>query len=399
MRRRNAFGAVAWSIGAVSVLALGTLSPAISAVPAQSQPLARQSQFLLEGVTALSASDAWTVGDFATGGGFTGRPLAEHWDGTTWSRVPVPRPGRKDSDGFFSGVNGSASDDVWAVGTYLSKVTPIRMVTLAEHWDGSSWSIVSTPNPSGMDDYQLSSVSAVSADDVWAVGSGPTGIVEHWDGASWRLVAGAKPPGGGGWDLWDVDARSASDVWAVGENFTSKGTIGFIEHWDGSTWKQVPSAVPPGKPRVFSFSGVSAVSADDVWAVGFSSQDFGGDQRPLIEHWDGTSWQLVEGAGDLAAAITGGLVDVTAVGADDVWAVGHSKKTGSYIRTLIEHWDGTAWSRVHSPNVRARGNNFLDGVAATSAGDAWSVGGHTDLQRKSIIEHWDGTSWDRVHAP
>src|SRR5579872_883691 len=103
-----------------------------------------------------------------------------------------------------------------------------------------------------------------------------------------------------------------------------------------NTWKIVPS---PGKGVL---QGTAAISANDVWAVG--SQSF----NTLIEHWNGTAWKIVaspnQGSND-------NLMSVSAVSTSDVWTVGwqYFPKTGAYA-PLIEHWDGSKWSLVSSPN-------------------------------------------------
>ncbi len=80
----------------------------------------------------------------------------------------------------------------------------------------------------------------------------------------------------------------------------------------------------------------------------------------------------------------GQLYSVSATSPTDMWAVGWTggDATTDGQQTLIEHWNGTAWTRVPSPNPADAGN-FLHGVAATSPADAWAVGqanytGHED---------------------
>ena len=60
---------------------------------------------------------------------------------------------------------------------------------------------------------------------------------------------------------------------------------------------------------------------------------------------------------------TNELHAVTSISANDVWAVG--------VGPITEHWNGTAWSVVPSPNVT---NGKLLGVAAVSTNDVWAVG-------------------------
>jgi len=120
----------------------------------------------LNGVAALSANDVWAVGAYFNGSGFR-KTLIEQWDGTKWSKVLSPNVG-SDNNVLF-GVAPISANDVWAVGGHRTRLGTYQ--TLIEHWDGTSWSIVSSPNVgSGSND--LFAVGAISTSDVWAVGSG-----------------------------------------------------------------------------------------------------------------------------------------------------------------------------------------------------------------------------------
>jgi hypothetical protein len=185
--------------------------------------------------------------------------------------------------------------------------------------------------------------------------------------------------------LRGVDAVSASDVWAVGFSYRYEETVShtLIEHWDGQEWTLVPS---PDVLRDNGLYDVSALSATDVWAVGDTSQDE--TQEPLILHWDGTSWS------SMAVPPVPGwplwLHDVEAVAVDDVWAVGFTT-VGTAHEPLILHWDGTSWSRVHDgiqPSARQ-----LVGVSASSASDVWAVG--EIIAGTALVQHWDGRGWAR----
>ncbi|HET9493032.1 MAG TPA: S-layer homology domain-containing protein [Chloroflexia bacterium] len=98
-----------------------------------------------------------------------------------------------------------------------------------------------------------------------------------------------------------------------------------------------------------------------------------------------------------APAVTGRLNDVSARTVSDAWAVG-SNSTGT--ETLIARWNGTAWSRVASPNPGAGGRR-LDGVSAISATDAWAVGSVrlTSLQSRAMTMRWNGIAWTEILPP
>src|SRR2546428_6024358 len=95
---------------------------------------------------------------------------------------------------------------------------------------------------------------------------------------------------------------------------------------------------------------------------------------------------------------------VACASASDCWAVGN-RYNSEVLRdvTLIEHWNGTSWTIVTSPNATTPDNfiedNFLNGVACASASECWAVGDHSYPGEQPLIERWDGTSWTVVTLP
>ncbi|MGI8586143.1 MAG: S-layer homology domain-containing protein [Chloroflexia bacterium] len=304
-------------------------------------------------VAAVAANDVWAVGD---GSGGT---LIEHWDGSSWSIVPSPNVG---SD--LAGVAAVAANDVWAVGD---------PGTLTEHWNGSIWSVVPSPNPGG--DSHFAGVAAVAANDVWAVGVSyyDYTLIEHWDGSTWSIVPSPNVGTCSNY-LTGVGAVAANDVWAVGGCGPYGSFPTLIEHWDGSSWSVVPS--PDTGPAGNMLYGVAAVAANDVWAVG---QDSGGT---LTEHWNGSTWSVVPSPNPGGSGFD--LRAVAALATNDVWAVG----AGPGYTTLTEHWDGSSWSIVPIPNP---GNLAeLWGVAAVTANDVWAVGDYyaPNINLQTLTEHY-----------
>jgi hypothetical protein len=276
---------------------------------------------------------------------------------------------------------------------------------------GPTWTIVQSPNP-GAEHNVLNDVSAVSARDAWAVGSvfdesreEVSTLILHWDGASWSVVPSPNV-GTLGNHLEGVTAVSARDVWAVGFRFKLiEGIfvpVPLILHWDGSAWTVVP-APGRGRPRNGVVSGVVAVGPRDAWAAGSAainplfSVDFG--RKTLIEHWDGRRWSVVPSE-NVPSALASSLGALAASGRRDVWAVGASMGEDTGQSTLVEHWDGSAWSIVESPNrvdpeVEVHDNSLRD-VVALSNSNAWAVG---EGEGKTLIIHWDGVGWSTVRSP
>ena len=202
----------------------------------------------------------------------------------------------------------------------------------------------------------------------------------NWNETSWNMVSSPNsgPPGD---YLYGVAAVSSNDVWTVGRYVGSPNKT-LVEHWNGSSWSIVSSPGPLG-PQA-SLQAVAAVSANDVWAVGdFSGSDVWAvgfsvnpnvvgvtDEATLIEHWNGTSWSIVTSPN--VANQGDQLTGIAAASAHDIWAAGISA-AGGIQSTLTEHWNGSSWSVVSSPNSSAE-DNILSGVTVVSSNDVWTVG-------------------------
>ncbi len=138
-------------------------------------------------VSCVAANDCWAVGEE------TLQPLTEHFDGSAWSIVATPLP---DSTAYLISISCASSSFCEAVGKSWLPGPPDQAVPLVETWDGSSWSISSTPvAPSAID--SLSAVDCYSDTSCLAVGLGPSSpLVLGLSGGAWVTVANPPPPPG-----------------------------------------------------------------------------------------------------------------------------------------------------------------------------------------------------------
>jgi hypothetical protein len=343
------------------------LAPAALAQPAPwavvASPNASPGNNQLAAVASISASDVWAVGSADNAAG-NAQPLAVHWDGTAWSIVPTPAV----VTGTLSGVAAISGTDVWAGGGFL--LSSRGNTAQFEHWNGRRWSVAKSPTVAGV---TIFGMAAVSSADVWAVGSVISGgvaqtFIEHWNGKKWAVVPSPNASAQNN-HLDGVTAISVNDVWAVGDFQNASGVFQTLtEHWDGTAWRIVAS--PSGAGPEAGLLGVAAVSTSNVWAVGDTGSN------TLIEQWNGTSWTVVPSptpAGTLFNPLSGAAV----VSANDIWAVGQSQNgTTGISQTLIEQWNGTSWSIVPSPAPGTA--SLLSGASADPAsGQAWAVGNFT----------------------
>jgi hypothetical protein len=328
----------------------------------------------LRSASAVSPTDIWAVGSARAGNGW--RPLAEHYDGSAWNVVPTATTG--DPYVVLTGVAAVDTDDVWAVGQLFdgSLYHP-----LAEHYNGSAWSIVATPDLGGPEGY-LQSVAVVSPNNVWAVGETYDGthfhpLIEHWNGSAWS-VNGSLDAIPGDAQLASVTALSSTDVWAVGSKGSpSPGTLAV--HWDGASWTQ---AVAPDAGDTSVLTSVSGTGGGNVWAVGYQST--GADTATLTERWDGSAWSIVPSPNAPEGNIMSILLSVDARQPNDVWAAGFYN-TGAVTKTLVLHFDGTAWALDPTPNFNDDDSNDLDAIVAPAAGQVWAVGTQEQLGMQETL--------------
>jgi hypothetical protein len=244
---------------------------------------------------------------------------------------------------------------------------------------------VQPPSP-GTASNELHGVTIVSACSVWAVGTDSSGgpaqtLTEHWNGSAW-VVRSSPNPGTASNVLNAASAASATDIWAVG-TFSSAavGDRTLIEHWDGSAWRVIPS---PHPGEFSELSGVKAVSASDAWAVGTFVNKQRTTDRTMTLHWDGSSWKHVASPNRNGTAINF-LTGVAATSASNAWAIGGVDQNGTSDSTLLMRWNGTNWSLLTSPNPGTV--NELAAVAATSASNVWAVGTFTSPHGQAFAIH------------
>ena len=360
------YGLAAGGLGLAAVLtaaAPGSSAHQGAALTA-SRPDAVTARFnYLTGVSAVSSSGAWAVGD--------NPGLVLHWTGTRWAQTPIPHP----ASSALESVSALPAGGAWAVGARGL----LRTTTLALHWNGTAWSPVATPSPGKYS--QLTSVSAVSPADAFAVGFNP-GLALHWTGTGWAQTPIPHPASSA---LYGVSALSASNAWAVG---TLSGKT-LVLHWNGTAWTRVPSPNVNGNGEL---SGVAALPAGDAWAVG--DYTAGKAEKTLVLHWNGTTWTRVPSPSPGKSPVKDSLAGVSALSAGNAWAVG---RAGG--KTLALHWNGTTWTRIPSPSPRGQGIGpftVLTGVSAVSPTDAWAVGcACTSDVDITLVLHWNGKTWTR----
>jgi hypothetical protein len=275
---------------------------------------------------------------------------------------------------------------------------------IIEQWNGRVWSLA---NPRSTAASELDGVACTSATQCLAVGkifpksSGLRPLVQKWDGSKWSDVS--APTENGDDFLSAIGCQHSAACFAVGSNFSSGtstyGELTSAERLSGSTWMVVHSISPSAGND--NLNSVSCPVMTSCFAVGnFNGDAFsGGGNRPLIERWRGTSWAKV--ASPVIHESNVVLYGVDCFGAKLCFAVGDQGSNTAH--SLIERWNGSSWSQITSPRSTYLGTGFvvLNSVTCISASNCVSVGHYPDSSGtlQSLVERWNGSAWSELSAP
>jgi hypothetical protein len=429
-------GVIRGGVLAGLAVALVTVSVPVSAAPAgraaaapaswriQHVPDPAVAQGRLTGVSCASASSCTAVGFYGNVPG-TGT-LAEHWDGTSWSLQATPDPAGAGVS-VLKGVSCPVARFCAAVGRYQNAAG--KNVTLAETWNGTAWSIQAAPSPVGARRSYLRAVSCASPTACTATGNYETAsrrhvtLAEAWNGTSWsvqptprltpgrssmlgvscpspgactavgtRIVKGKQVPlaeawNGSSWSVQHMPSQAGGDslsgVSCTSVNAcTAVGSV--IERWNGTGW-----SIEPVPLTGVSFSGVSCASATACIAVA-ATQD--------VAAWNGTSWSVLSNPAGTGGAHPAG-VSCPSAGACAI--VGYNHPPAHDIVTLAEALTGTTLSVQPTPNPAGVSYTVLAGVSCPTAAACAAVGSYfgSSGAELPLAEEWNGTRWSIKPAP
>jgi hypothetical protein len=242
--------------------------------------------------------------------------------------------------------------------------------------------------------HYLTRLSAVSANDVWAVGntfgsSLPLApLVARWNGGHWQSI---PAPAGATGAFTTVAATSATNTWAFlwrQVTGTMKGTTR-AEHWTGSGWAK-PAVTFPAN---VSIDVAVAAGPSNVWAFGGNSSG-----APYAARYNGSKWSAV--------AIPAQPFQVSVISAKDIWAMASvsSKVPSQPAAPVIEHWNGIQWKTVALPHISLASQHVLhaEGIVAFGPGNVWAEFGdslHEMNSRTIVLAHLTADRWTILRQP
>jgi hypothetical protein len=350
-------------------------------------------------VSCTSATACTAVGSVVRDGVLV--TLAERWDGSSWSIQNTPNPG--DNRDQLDAVSCTSAAACTAVGFYINSSNGTS-APIVERWDGSNWSVQAIPTPAvGM----LSGVSCPSATVCIAVGAGPGGqggerLIERWDGKDWSIQHSPIPPDPYSTWLSTVSCYSATACTAIGGSFNGQSRVGeYAERWNGSSWSLRTLSTPYGDGN--PITAVVCASPRSCVAVGYAFTD-SIQSTAFAERWYGTSWSLQ----NTPQRDPGGFsyLDGLSCTSDAACVAVGSENTGGGFDSgapFAARWNGTGWTVQNMANPTGSSSVSLSGVSCTSATACTAVGyypvGLGTGSYLTLAERWDGTSWSIQNTP
>jgi|SRR5579875_926818 len=390
----------------IAVSACSLTSQAANASPAPAVAGAAVASSLTD-VSCVSTANCMAVGwAQASGSGTIWSTLAEEWNGTSWRIVPTPSPSHPGGGAKLAGVSCPSASYCVAVGESLAQTAgSLAPAPLAMTWNGSKWSVVTTPAPEDAAG-ALSSISCATTSNCMAVGSqgadaspAAAPLAMKWNAVRWGDVVVPGPAQPGAAALTRVSCP-AGFCMAVGYGgLGSAGTaLTLAEKWTGSAWKLLTTPTPGGSGQ---FAGVRCFSSANCVGVGWRADSLLPlGQVTLAEKWNGTSWKTqttVDPAGIGAATLDG----VACATASACLSTGSTLDLAGLVRlTLGESADGAHWGLLPTANPSTLGDELLS-VACPAAADCLAVGDYTPLPggQSTLAEEWNGSTWTALTTP
>ena len=216
---------------------------------------------ILNGVSCLSATSCVAVGYHSNGS--VAQTLSESWNGSVWS-IDLSASVPSSTQQILNGVSCTSATSCFAVGLYFDGSVYLPLI---EMWDGSSWSVQALPLVSANGGF-TPAVSCVSATSCVVTGSTIDGgfvrstLVATWDGSAWSVVTSPNGPGGGNNFVNGVSCASAWSCVGVGSFYDGNN--------DQTLVLSLSGPVPPTPTIPTTSSTTSSSSGSDPVVAAFT---------------------------------------------------------------------------------------------------------------------------------
>jgi hypothetical protein len=378
-----------------------TGSLALGGVPAGAAPTPLAASLTSVSCTASTACTA--VGSYDNGSGTVS--LAEAWNGESWTVQSTPNPAGG-SDAVLTGVACTSTTNCLAVGGYFagSGIAPF-----AELWNGSTWSLETVPLPTGARGGAFNSVSCVAArctavGEYADAGNQNDALAEQWNGSSFATQAVA---------VLDATTNTLTAVScspapakaceAVGWFFEvdhAEVAMTLAERWDGTTWSEQSVPEPPNADSGSYPTGISCTAPRACTSVGNAFDAADAPVAGWAQRWNGTQWVNQNLRSPKGAIFSQPAAVSCTTPAPPCTTVGDFANGTAFV-SFAESRTGARWKPHPTPHPKGSTASGLSGVSCLSASACTAVGNSSNSAgaEVTLAEAWDGTKWTIERTP
>lgn len=365
-------------------------------------------------VSCFHPGDCLAVGDDATANGGDSSPIAYLWNGQHWAAIRVPLP--SGAGGGYLGSISCVTGGCMAAGGYWRGSTSYPLTAF---WIGNRWKGSPLPaQPSGAKYAGFNWISCYSVKDCVAVGSDNPAqhtsdqysLAETWNGHSWTARRAPTPGTSRTWSFLDAASCPTAKNCLLGGGYVNSSGGGALlsDSWDGQHWGRPPVVSPgPATGAYVNFiSGLSCLTPSACTGVGLAIKNSGTTSQSttaFAESGEGvvtkTAWKLE--AEHHWPSAQSQLIATSCVSAKFCVASGGSgpyttSNTGG--KSAIAIWNGSAWSVTVFTPPRGQGA-LLTSVHCESATYCVAVGtegAYNKLTAHGLTAFYNGSTWRQI---
>jgi hypothetical protein len=293
--------------------------------------------------------------------------------------------------GYGVALAAPSPDSAWSIWQTCSETCETAPAYFVEHWNGRTWTRVSSTELPGLT--SPIAIVASSPSDAWVFSWLPGGpaTARHWNGKSWRELSVpswvVRANLGGQADVAAADLGGQVWVFSLGDMSFTK-TTAFAARYANGRWTK---AALPYQPY-----GVSAVSADDIWALGGTGD--GPSGHTVLMRWNGRAWSTsFVPAQHLAPKTLGDFAGIAGSGPKDVWLTWDTDTgvNAADIARYLLHLTVRGWARVGLP----AGTTEASILSADGHGGLWVAGNGPAKAYQWRFFHWTDGHWALQAVP
>lgn len=316
-----------------------------------------------------------------TASGGTSSPYAQYWNGSSWTNQSTATPAGATAAELQANHCLSKTSCV-AAGSYT---TVSGTFSLVEAWNGTSWSIQTTPNPVGSTETRLNGISCQVITACVAVGYKGSGsssqpVAIGGNSGTWSLQTVPLPAGAVGAELTGVECTSSTSCRAVGRYYPTASATTYwamVSTWNGTTWSSEAVPKPTGSPKRSTLLDISCAGGSNCTAVG-GYMNSSGTQVSYVERWNGTSWSWQASPNPIGSLNTV-FQNVSCVENSPCVAVGDWLEEGTLWIPMGQSWNGASWVEDGMESYGSQTFGLYNGAACRNSscvGVGWvTVGG------------------------